>query len=113
MNDIEVGDYVRTKQGEIAKIVDTNMFDKTIYKDKQGVKYYLEEIVNHSKNIIDLIEVGDYVNGSEVLENYQHPRDLWEPRYLRTERDNYILNDNINSIVTKQQFEAIEYKIGG
>lgn len=57
MDDIKIGDFVRTKNGEITKIVDTNMFDKTIYKDIQGAKYYLEDIVKHSPNIIELIEV--------------------------------------------------------
>ena len=66
MEKIKVGDYVRTKDGEITRIVDTNMFDKTIYKDIQGAKYYLEDIVKHSPNIIDLIEVGDYVNGKLI-----------------------------------------------
>lgn len=120
MNDIEVGDYVRTKQGEIAKIVDTNMFDKTIYKDKQGVKYYLEEIVNHSKNIIDLIEVGDYVNGCLVVKHSYKPELYVSYVYVggkvQTTIEDYTnkLEDiEIQTIVTKEQFQAIEYKIGG
>lgn len=65
-------------------------------------------IVKHSKNIIDLIEYGDYLNGYLV-------------RKINGELCNFDLNnmewtllkniDIFESIVTKQQFENIEYKI--
>ena len=87
--EFEVGEYVRTKDGYIFKIVDIdNIF---IYVDKE-VRYIEEtntsidyikksSVVKHSKNIIDLIEVGDivfiedfsgydfiYINDKEMLE---------------------------------------------
>ena len=65
---IEVGEYGRTNKGKIfifSWVVD-DKGQKTNYilKFVNGgpVKYYLdkgEEIVKHSKNIIDLIDVGD------------------------------------------------------
>ena len=111
---IEVGEYVRTKQGEIAKIVDTNMFDKTIYKDIQGAKYYLEDIVNHSKNIIDLIEVGDYVNGYRILEKTKIKNNEMQICILKDNNcSNWrTVNDKtLKSIVTKEQFASMEYKV--
>ena len=66
---IEVNEYVRTRAGHIYKI--TNI-------DENGLIYWnkiqcgwseqqLEDIiVKHSKQLIDLVEVGDYVNGREV-----------------------------------------------
>lgn len=66
---IEVGEYVRTKQGKIAKLIEVSKnnyywFDNWIYKES-GIPYQgfrIEDaerirIVKHSKNIIDLIEV--------------------------------------------------------
>ena len=80
--DIEVGDYVRTNDGLIFKIFTKT---KTTYgfcglTDSSNKKYSTYtygkgncidnnikgKIVKHSKNIIDLIEVGDFVNGYRI-----------------------------------------------
>ena len=49
---IEVGEYVRLQRGDIFKI-DEN----TANYYNSNKKYITNEIVKHSKNIIDLIEV--------------------------------------------------------
>ena len=82
MQDIAVGDYVRTNDGLIFKIFTKT---KTTYgfcglTDSSNKKYSTYtygkgncidnnikgKIVKHSKNIIDLIEVGDFVNGCRI-----------------------------------------------
>ena len=77
---IEIGEYVRTKKGIIDKIKTINRYGIiTKYDDKDdkissSINYYFndgleideENIVKHSKNIIDLLEVGDLINKSEV-----------------------------------------------
>ena len=70
--DIEVGDYVRTKSGEIGIFVEYRD-DKFFCKIKIKNTYYtppISTITKHSKNIIDLIEVGDFVNGNIVTDKY-------------------------------------------
>ena len=75
---IEVGEYVRTVDGKIA-IFDrySSRKETSIYKSpfncfiklqgrKTPLQCHRDFIVNHSFNIIDLIEVGDYVNGYPV-----------------------------------------------
>ena len=72
MNDIEIGDYVRTKSGEIGIFVEYRD-DKFFCKIKIKNTYYtppISTITKHSKNIIDLIEVGDFVNGNIVTDKY-------------------------------------------
>ena len=74
-----------------------------------------EYIVKHSFNIIDLIEEGDYVNGIyiectkgaylETLEHDYENSDLGHIEYLK------IYPYDIKSIVTKEQFKNIEYKV--
>lgn len=125
---IEVGEYVRTpEKGYIGKLVEhienalnyykidvgreiihcDNLRDNYIYsREGFGLK--------HSKKLIDLIEVGDYVNGMEVLDIHK-PRDLWEPIEIRVDSKytNFILAEDIKTILTKEQFEANCYKLGG
>lgn len=70
--EIEVGEYVRTKNDGIQKIT------KIKYDEEYKENYYSfgkffgtfeNEILNHSKNLIDLIEVGDILEiGNEKYE---------------------------------------------
>ena len=119
---IEVNEYVRTKDGHIAKYIeklqkdedieDGMLFDNFIYEKHKHIRYcFLKEImVKHSKQLINLIEVGDFVNGEEVIE----VRKINEKIYLMTDYcpQNYIKTD-IQIILTKEQFEANCYKVGG
>lgn len=85
--------------------------------------YYDEkEIKSHSKNIIDLIEAGDYVNNCRVVEHaYQKGRLFVTYVYIGgkgfTTFEDYSWEltkdreDLIHSIVTKEQFENIAYKV--
>ena len=71
---IEKGDYVRTKDGfieKVRKVVCKNypikgLAGSIICDDEIGTIIEQEKILKHSKNIIDLIEEGDYVNGMLV-----------------------------------------------
>ena len=112
---IEVGEYVRTNRGEICKVlgISPELRDgKRLYSHKS---YYLDTkkgsltepfIIKHSKNIIDLIEEGDYVNGVRILDitgNYIHTSefDCCKSR----------LEIKIKSILTKEQFSSVEYRL--
>lgn len=70
IQEIKVEEYVRTRAGFIYKITDIDK-NGVIYLDKkQSVmsKQELEDYtVKHSKQLIDLVEVGDYVNGYRVI----------------------------------------------
>ena len=121
---IEVNEYVRTKNKGIRKIdrIDNNKtINKYLYftgkEDFEGKEYGIiktTDIVKHSKQLIDLIEVGDIVNGMEVLDIHK-PRDLWEPILIRVDSryTNFILAEDIKTILTKEQYLANCYKVGG
>lgn len=62
---IEVNEYVRTNR-IIARVIGRDD-DNNILLDRQQILTKSEEkIVKHSKQLIDLVEVGDYVNGKHV-----------------------------------------------
>lgn len=73
--EIEIGEYVRTSNNGIKRI-DTIFKNKTVNKygyeigsEWDGKLYsYIKttDILKHSKNIIDLIEINDYVNRYRV-----------------------------------------------
>ena len=65
---IEVGDYVRSRNGSIGKVTKIED-DKYLYENKELITF-IGNVVKHSKNIIDLIEVGDFVNGNIVTDKY-------------------------------------------
>ena len=112
---MQVGDYVRTeisslniqRIGKIEKIIS----DDYIHTDIGT--YDNEYIIKSSPNIIDLIKYGDIVkhkiNGEDFIS------EVWgeENNYFIVVYDRAIdLGElNIVSIVTKEQFEEMEYKI--
>ena len=106
---LEEGMYVRTKKGigKINYFINNNYTQKFTYIDNKGVSNILEEkeIIKASHNIIDLIEVGDYVNGWKVL--------YWTDG-TKVVDDGYATNldkISVKSIVTKEQFESMKYEV--
>ena len=116
--EIEVGEYVRTRAGHFYKItrIDENGL---IYWNKIQCGWSMEQlkdiVVKRSKNIIDLVEVGDYVNGHLVVEI---SKNAYNQKLVITEVDgkdgairHYYLEKSIKTIVTKEQMQNIEYKV--
>ena len=108
---MKVGDYVRTKKGIIGKIkaIDNQTELEDLYLVKRKW-YYKENIIKSSPNIIDLIEVGDYVNGVKVDEiknghllNY-NTYDGYQVCIVSN-------NKEIKSILTKEMFESMKYEV--
>ena len=91
-----------------------NVFETTILTENDGSiyqgEYTKENVVKASYDIIDLIEVGDYVNGYYV-------EDVFDTYIYVATGTNYfqsptIYEQDIKSIVTKEQFKNMEYRIG-
>lgn len=115
---LNVGDYVRTKNkapfepSQIAKITDIKKDEG--YKNQYFITLdhnlpttydfhiYSEDVIKSSPNIIDLIEIGDYVNGECVINV--------DSIEVYT-RDGMYLNEDIKSIVTKESMESVTYYV--
>ena len=52
---IEVGEYVRTKDGIIGKVI--RILSNRVFLDKLGYAVLIKDIAKHSKQLIDLVEV--------------------------------------------------------
>ena len=110
---LEVGMYVRTKNRGIAKFRGWNAYDENkvaIHTHNEGdveITPVIDKstIIKASHNIIDLIEVGDYVNGERVVEI---EKDGW----LSFSADTFNKCNFVDSVVTKEQFESMSYKVG-
>lgn len=141
---LEVGMYVRCKNRNIARV---EKIDK-VYPEYLN-KYYFDNVIgtmyvsqyyypsaiyecNHkdvdiyilkaSHNIIDLIEVGDYVNGYKIYSiydddkyvneyNLKHKKCLGKNIYDEDYQEYLIYEEDIETIATKEQFEALAYKV--
>ena len=128
METLNVGMYIRTKDGIIDKvIIDYNGHcanPNCKHKHISCAKNYYDEdkIVKASYNIIDILEEGDYVNGSKVIDISIIGKDkekwVWVEQMEDTDNkygDDYVgyNNEQIKSIVTKEQFESMEYSLEG
>ena len=119
---LEIGMYVRFKYG-IVKYFNNPQMAFAIrnlvarYEEVGDTLIVEDYIVKASHNIIDLIEVGDYVNGCYVREITKFPRDNLKTIITETsngfeDETEWFRSEEIKSIVTKEQFESMSYKVG-
>ena len=127
--ELKVGNYARTKnkiikinqviengirefEDDYGRVFEEETGKKVIrYIDKDGWNCGVDEdeILKVSENIIDLIEVGDYVNGKEVM-TISGFKD--GSRYIEFDEGRYLCkNYQIKSIVTKEQFNSVKYEV--
>lgn len=127
---IEVNEYVRTKNGEIG-IFDrySSRKENSLYKSpfncfikiknrKTPLQCCEDYIVKHSKQLIDLIGCGDIVNRHLIIDKYEDVDEYGNDFWCLIIEDDSLLNrsireENIQTILTKEQFEANCYKVGG
>lgn len=119
--EIEVGEYVRSKIGSIGKVTKIEE-DKFLYENRTLITW-VGNVIKHSKNIIDLIEVGDFVNGYKVLaiadSIYENSKRILIYRDTRKEKWIYIqeydgklhTQDDIVEILTHEQYQANCYTV--
>ena len=123
---LEVGMNVRYKRismgynialvDKIGKII--NQINKSdIYELDNNNNIFENDAIKASYNIIDILEVGDYVNGQEVY--YDEELDLLYVQSFDADGEFYQESitkqsfiDNIKSVITHEQIEQMAYKVG-
>lgn len=122
MENIEVGEYVRTKEGYIAKVKEISTryywFDNTVMKNS-GIPVYgikiddvISIITKHFKNIFNLIESGDILKIKEgnlvcyISWNKEYDISLEEIQEKMKNKEIELL-----AIITKEQAKMIEYEV--
>ena len=137
---LEVGIFIRTPLG-IDKIICLRIQDEYGCNYDTQLEHYLflnnkrdyisidgecfeKEEIKTSYNLLGndkepcLIEVGDYVNGHRVVEVDLDDIDDYgnDFRYIKTEHDftlnHWVKEYEIETIVTKEQFSSMEYRLG-
>lgn len=113
---LEVGMYVRTKDGIIDKvIIDYNghcASPNCEYKHISCAKNYYDEdkIVKASYSITDILEVGDYVNGRKVIDKWEEPD--WYGYFIKLDGEEATPTiRHIKTIVTHEQMEQMAYRV--
>ena len=133
---IEVNEYVRLARNQgINKIIDKEddryILESEIADSYGDITWFLyecelkEDIVKHSKQLIDLIEVGDIVNkelvigiiditnnkeeiiGRKLITQYR------SAQFTGLDIKHYIYANDIKTILTKESYIANCYKVGG
>lgn len=111
MNEIAIGEYVRDKDGIIEKV---EQIGNSLFWIEDGLAISLyDKDIKHSKNIKDLIEVGDYVNGYRIDNIINN---ILVHRGVGIDRSGFMIpvaqyNDDIKTVVTKEQLKKISYKV--
>ena len=117
---LEEGMYVRYARGmingcvpiRIARIVDCS--DDVLIKIDNGQCILRDDVIKASHNLIDLIELGDYVNKKpieEITSSGDYKAVCINYFYRNQRRKLYLENKEIESVVTKEQFESAKYEV--
>lgn len=120
---MKVGDYVRFKtlsrEIKIGKIIEIIAPDNDEFNTKKHCVYDLDNneatvddyIIKSSQTIEGVLEIGDYVNGKKVVDKWEEPG--WFGYFIELEGEKTVPTiRKIKSIVTKEQFKNMEYKVG-
>lgn len=123
---IGVNDYVRINMdnrncigiGRVSRIVNETIYVNMNNKYNLPVSFQIDKIVKHSKQLIDLIGCGDIVNRHLIIDKYEDVDEYGNDFWCLIIEDDSLLNrsireENIQTILTKEQFEANCYKVGG
>lgn len=112
---MNVGDYVRTKDGKIFKWTKYCTTSKEDYNEHTRKLLFDENEIKSSPQIIDLIEVGDYVNGDYVIKEVSKDKRKKQIIIVDSTCVEYgdlpLNNDDIKTIVTHEQMEAMQYRV--
>ena len=125
---LEVGQFVRTKNGTIFKIIGGNVdmweididysylskcenedYNSYAYNKNNSLFEYL--VVKASYNIIDILEVGDMVNSlivTKISEDNETKKKYINLYGSLCEWE----NEDIKSVITHEQMEQMAYKVG-
>ena len=117
---IEVEEYVRFNNGEIGKVIDIKENPSRIVYSEYGEIGLISDIVNHSKQPIDLIEDKDIVEielSEEFVEKKDKKKliqkgDIYTKETLQKDIDNGIII-RILTILSYNQYMSNCYKVGG
>lgn len=112
---LEVGMYVRHKPLLSSKYVKINKI-KEIEEKENCLHIWLEDkdlitekyLIKASYNIIDILEVGDYVNGKKI---YSLGLTIGILNTINFEDGTFTIAEDIKSVITHEQMEQIAYKV--
>ena len=110
MKETKIGEYVRTKNGIIAKLIDV---DPPMYElSNEKVIGFLEDITKRSKNIVDLIKPGEIIE-TDYGEGWFCTK-IDEKSFLFDDGEEIleIQNEQLKSILTDEQYTNNCYKRG-
>lgn len=129
--EISKGMYIRFKDNKgiqyIGKLININEYREPCFKYAIEVNWYDDyifigddDILKVSFNIIDLIEVGDYVNGNKVTK-LGFDKLLLHCKTIECHQEDLsrgyegvtfvYTNNDITDIVTKEQFNSMKYVV--
>ena len=120
--ELEVGQFARLKSGYICKIININDFREPNMKYGVEANYLKDvmfigddDIIKASYNIIDILEIGDYVNGNKVDFTNNNNKLSYEDKcigFYDGDGDITLFENGIKSVITHEQMEQMAYKVG-
>ena len=110
----EAGMYVRFKTlSNQVKVGQIQLIDNSIYELDNNEVTADKYIVKASYNIIDILEIGDYVNGDEIgyIDDCEGAMREFYYDYENPNEDVGHWQEEIKTVITHEQMEQMAYKV--
>ena len=110
---LKPNDYFRTFAGQIYKSMNVSPIkgNKIYYANGDYTWVDILAVANFSDKLIDLIEIGDYVNGILVDDIGLIDGKTYLNLHFDELEWDYIFDKDIKNVVTKQQFDIEKYEV--
>lgn len=113
-DEIEAGEYIRTDKGNIFEIDKK----KKVISAIKFLDVQYGHIINHKKKLVDLVKVGDYVNGYRIvkirIDPFNNKKQLftehWEYNWQGDGTLLVFYDEDIKIVTTKEQFDTVGFK---
>ena len=111
-DNVKKDDYARINTGEIVKVIgirENKINKKAIYYNVYKEDWFdASAVENFSEDIIDLIELYDYINGFLVYDIITYENGS---RSIKLTNGSLLFNDEIERVVTKERFNSVEFEV--
>lgn len=120
MEEIKVGEYVRTKKGQICKVLGIRKEQRNGNRVYGHKEYYLDNhkgsltpafIVKHSPNITKVLETGDIIEHKIYQEIFKSEIYITNKDEIFTTDGERILPEEIISVETQEMFNQVKYEV--
>ena len=104
---MEIGDYARTKAGDLGKVIYIGYYSIIQINEDTSINVLEEDILISSKNLFNVLFPGDYINGREGGRIKSKVTDQ-NGKYFLVGHTGLYYPENVTQVVTAEKYKKLK-----